>query len=125
MGAWGWIVLYVLAFAVVQLLVYRYLRSDDDEETPLFSSTPTTRDRAGAEEVRSVENPVWTDDRTRIDGHRRTDDRTGSDDRGRDDRTRDGPSAGGSSTVVCPQCGAENESGYTYCRGCVGPMAVR
>jgi len=29
------------------------------------------------------------------------------------------------SVVVCPRCGTENETGYTYCRDCVGPMTAR
>lgn len=50
MGMWGWIVLYVLLFSVLQLLIYRYLRGD--EETSFLRSTPT-----GAETV-SLEDPA-------------------------------------------------------------------
>lgn len=88
MGVWGWIVVYVLLFSLVQLLVYRYLRSDED--APLFRSTPPNADPAAVEELR--------DDRPRSDDP---------------------------SVVVCPRCGEENETGYTYCRNCVGPMAAR
>lgn len=89
MGVWGLIVLYVLLFSVVQLLIYRYFQNDED--APLFSSTPPNRDPAAIEEIRNV------------------------DERGHDDP----------SVVVCPRCGTENERGYTYCRSCVSPMAVR
>ena len=88
MGVWGWIVLYVLLFSLVQLLIYRYLRSDDDAS--VFRSTPPNADPAAFEELR--------------DDRRRSDD---------------------PSVVVCPRCGAENETGYTYCRNCVSPMAAR
>ncbi|MFC7082260.1 DUF7577 domain-containing protein [Halorussus caseinilyticus] len=90
MGVWGWIVLYVLLFSLLQLLIYRYLRSDED--APLFRSTPPNREPAPVEEIRDF------------------DDRSQSDD---------------PSVVVCPRCGAENDTGYTYCRNCVSPMAAR
>ncbi|WP_115863486.1 DUF7577 domain-containing protein [Halorussus litoreus] len=88
MGVWGWIVLYVLAFSLVQLLIYRYLRSDED--APLFNSTTPNRDPAAFEEFAA-------------------DDRPHSDD---------------PSVVVCPRCGTENATGFTYCRNCVNPMAA-
>ncbi|MFC4550239.1 MULTISPECIES: zinc ribbon domain-containing protein [Halorussus] len=89
MGVWGWIVLYVLLFSLVQLLLYRYLRSDDD--APLFRSTPPNADRVALEEVTEFDE-------------RRTDD---------------------PGTLVCPNCGEENETGYTYCRSCVRPITAR
>ena len=49
MGVWGWIVLYVLLFSLVQLAIYRYLRSDED--APLFRSTPSNPDSVGLEDV--------------------------------------------------------------------------
>ncbi|NEU55580.1 zinc ribbon domain-containing protein [Halorussus sp. MSC15.2] len=90
MGVWGWIVLYVLLFSLVQLLIYRYLRSDED--APLFRSTPPNRETTPLEEVRE------------LDDRRRNDD---------------------PSVVVCPRCGTENDTGYTYCRNCVSPMSAR
>ncbi|MFC4450948.1 DUF7577 domain-containing protein [Halorussus aquaticus] len=90
MGVWGWIVLYVLLFSLVQLLIYRYLRSDED--APLFRSTPPNRETAPLEEVREL------------------------DDRHRNDDPL---------VVVCPRCGTENDTGYTYCRNCVSPMSAR
>jgi ribosomal protein L40E len=90
MSVWGWIVLYVLLFSLLQLLIYRYLRSDED--APLFRSTPPNRETAGIKEVREFEE------------RRRSDD---------------------PSVVVCPRCGTENETEYTYCRDCVGPMTAR
>ena len=90
MSVWGRIVLYVLLFSLLQLLIYRYLRSDED--APLFRSTPPNRETTGIEEVREFEE------------RRRSDD---------------------PSVVVCPRCGTENETGYTYCRDCVSPMTAR
>ena len=90
MGVWGWIVLYVLLFSLVQLLIYRYLRSDED--APLFRSTPPNRESISIEDVRDFEDRQRSDD---------------------------------PSVVVCPRCGAENDTGYTYCRNCVSPMAAR
>jgi hypothetical protein len=90
MGVWGWIVLYVLLFSLVQLLIYRYLQSDED--APLFRSTPPNPETAHIEEVREFEERPRSDD---------------------------------PSVVVCPRCGTENNTGYTYCRNCVGPMSAR
>jgi ribosomal protein L40E len=90
MGVWGWIVLYVLLFSLLQLLIYRYLRSDED--APLFRSTPPNRETTAVEEVRELE-----------------------------DRQRSNDPA----VVVCPRCGTENETGFTYCRSCVNPMTAR
>jgi hypothetical protein len=96
MGVWGWIVLYLLLFVLLQLLIYRYLRSDED--APLFSSTAPNGDPAAIEEFTNL------DDRTHVE------------DRGRSDDP---------SVVVCPRCGTENETGFTYCRNCVSPMTAR
>ena len=90
MGVWGWIVLYVLLLSLLWLVIYRYLRSDED--AALFHSTPPAREHSPVEDVREFE------------------DRTRSDD---------------PSVVVCPRCGTENETGFTYCRNCVNPMAAR
>jgi ribosomal protein L40E len=95
MGVWGWIVLYVLLFALLQLLIYRYLRSDED--APLFRSTPPNRETTPVEE-------------TPIEEVREFEERRRSDD---------------SSVTVCPRCGVENDTGYTYCRNCVSPMSAR
>lgn len=115
MGVWGWIVLSLLLFSVAQLLVYRYLREEaeaEEEETPLFSSTPVTRDRVGIEEMGRFEDRARGDDAEQND-------------RQRDDSATNGVERDASSVAVCPQCGTENETGYTYCRNCVSPMAVR
>ena len=90
MGVWGWIVLYVLLFSLLQLLIYRYLQSDED--SPLFRSTPPNREPAAMEEFRNL------DDRQRSEDP---------------------------SLVVCPRCGTENETGYTYCQNCVSPITAR
>jgi len=115
MGAWGWIVLSLLLFSVAQLLVYRYVRNEteeEEEETPLLRSTPVTRDRVGIEEIGRVEN------RARVEDHERND-------RQRDDSATNRVERDASSVAVCPRCGTENETGYTYCRNCVSPMTVR
>lgn len=90
MGVWGWIVLYVLLFTLLQLFIYRYLRSDED--AALFRSTPPNREPAVVEDIPDFDDRVESDD---------------------------------PSVVVCPRCGTENETGYTYCRNCVGAMTAR
>lgn len=96
MGVWVWIILYVILFSLLQLLVYRYLRSDDDAS--LFQSTPPNGEPGSVEDVRDFE------ERHRFEERKRSND---------------------PSVVVCPRCGAENETGYTYCRNCVSPMTAR
>ena len=50
MNVWGWILLYVVVFSVLQLLIYRYLRSDDD--APLLRSAPRGAEQTPGEDVR-------------------------------------------------------------------------
>lgn len=47
MDVWGWVVLYVLLFALLQFLLYRYLR--DEEHTPM-QSAPASFDPTGLED---------------------------------------------------------------------------
>ncbi|WP_158055483.1 DUF7577 domain-containing protein [Halorussus halophilus] len=53
MSVWGLIVLYVLAFSLLQLLLYRYLRSDDDRA--LFRSTPPSSDLSAMDDLNDFE----------------------------------------------------------------------
>lgn len=99
MNVWGWIVLYVVLFSVLQLLIYRYLRSDDD--APLLRSTPPGADQSVSDDVRN--------------------------DYVLDELAEDEPTTDASdSTDVrhCPHCGTTNGSGYTYCRECIEPLGV-
>ncbi len=50
MNVWGWIVLYVVLFVGLQLLIYRYLRSDDD--AALVASTPSGSDGHVPDDIR-------------------------------------------------------------------------
>ncbi|WP_458187417.1 DUF7577 domain-containing protein [Haladaptatus sp. NG-WS-4] len=50
MNVWGWIVLYVVLFAGLQLLIYRYLRSGED--SLLFRSTPPSPEQSAPDDVR-------------------------------------------------------------------------
>lgn len=95
MGVWGWIVLYVLLFSLLQLAIYRYLRSDED--APLFRSTPSNADSVALEDVADFDAADLETSRT-------------GDERG---------------STSCPRCGTDNEPGYTYCRNCVSPMTAR
>jgi len=38
MDVWAWIILYILVFALLQFVLYRYLH--DDDSVPLSQSTP-------------------------------------------------------------------------------------
>lgn len=105
MNVWGWIVLYVVVFSLLQLLIYRYLRSDDD--SPLLHSTPPGAEQVGAEDVPAVED---------VRNDRVLDEFGQGDDSDRHD--------GDSDLRRCPHCGTENRALYTYCRDCVEPLGV-
>lgn len=94
MGVWGWIILYVLLFALLQFLLYRYLRNE--EQTPM-QSAPASFD------------PTGLDDRL--------DDRF-------EESTEDEQPDGDENNHQCRHCGAVNDSVYTYCRNCVNPLVV-
>lgn len=102
MDVWVWIVLYVLVFALFQLLVYRYFHDDDGASVSNPSGDPSQfgRPQDGHRLPRSAE-------RTADDGQ--------SDDSGSDD---------GASVRRCPHCGTENDRSFTYCRNCVSPLSM-
>jgi len=64
MGVWGWIVLYVLLFSLLQLFVYRYLRSDGDANADhaVFRATPPNAESAGVDEAADFEDFPRNDD---------------------------------------------------------------
>ena len=98
MGVWGWIILYVLLFALLQFLLYRYLRNE--EQTPL-QSAPTSFD------------PTGLDDR--LDNQF---------DENIEESTEDEPPDGDENNRRCSHCGAKNGAVYTYCRNCVNPLVA-
>lgn len=49
MELWGWIIAYVVGFAILQLVVYRYLRNGED--TDLLQTTPPNRESARPDET--------------------------------------------------------------------------
>lgn len=91
MNVWGWIILYVVLFVGLQLLIYRYLRSEDD--SPLFASTPSGPDGRVPDDIR---RDSILEEFNESDSDRR----------------------------VCPHCGTENGTEYTFCRECIGPLGV-
>ncbi|WP_254525327.1 DUF7577 domain-containing protein [Natrinema caseinilyticum] len=107
MALWGWLIGYLVLFALLHLLLYYlYARRDDgdSERAPTFADP----NRAS---IRSSPGP---------DRYPRTADDVGDADRRIDDRDRD--VAG--ETVRCPHCGAPNVSDqtYTYCWNCISGL---
>ncbi|WP_266078842.1 DUF7577 domain-containing protein [Haladaptatus caseinilyticus] len=94
MNVWGWIILYVVLFAGLQLLIYRFLRSDED--SPLLQSTPSSAERGAPDEVRKESVLEEFSEANQADPSIRR----------------------------CPHCGTENGAEYTFCRECIGPLGV-
>ena len=92
MDVWGWIVLYVLLFALLQFLLYRYLREEDS--SPL-QSAPASFDPTGLDDhVADGGEEPGLEGAAGLDEDRRQ----------------------------CSHCGTVNDTDYTYCRNCVNPM---
>lgn len=98
METWGWIIVYLVGFALFQLLLFRYFADDSSVNGASFGSSeasaPRTVDRA---------QPIQEPGR-QVAGERD------------DDEDEDG--------VHCRQCGAFNddEQTYTYCRECLAQL---
>jgi hypothetical protein len=103
MDVWGWILVYAVGLALLQVLVYRYLWQQGGSlagEAPFSSDTrpdesrrPRPRDALPTREADS-----W------LDMHREEE-----------------QEPAGSAIRRCPNCGADNEldQTYTYCWNCV------
>lgn len=104
-GIWRWILLYVLALVVLQVLVYYYIQRGGDRGVP--SPTASNGGRAGAAEEKHGPTEEWPSAATRGDGDRAS------------------PAAEGS--IRCPHCGTTNdlEANYRFCRYCVRELNVR
>jgi hypothetical protein len=92
MELWGWILVYLVGFTLLQLVLFRYF--GDGASASGASVSPDE-----ASPPRSAE------------GHNAVAD-TGPEATGSDDA--DG--------VSCRQCGTRNADGYTYCRECLGQL---
>lgn len=99
MELWGWLIVYVVLFALLHLVLYVFYakrESDDRSPAPSFADG----NRAG---TRYSSSP---------DGY------PGSNDEVDVDREIDGE------TVRCPHCGATNEADqtFTYCWNCISTL---
>ncbi|RQH03288.1 DUF7577 domain-containing protein [Natrarchaeobius oligotrophus] len=106
MELWGWLVGYVVLFALLHLVLYYvYARRDDGEGTSSPSFADPNRARS-----QSAPGP----DRY----PRATDDVPGVDPPPRDARDLDGE------TIRCPHCSARNaaDQTFTYCWHCVSTL---
>lgn len=107
MELWGWLIGYVVLFALLHLLLYYYyVRREGDDR----SSTPSITDG----------NYTGTRYASRPDRYPgATDDTDAEPDPNRDrDREFEGE------TIDCPHCGARNESDqtFTYCWNCISTL---
>lgn len=104
MELWGWLIGYVVLFALLHLvLYYLYVRRDDDGDPAPSLADP---DRASVQSSPGPDRyPRASDDVDDADGVDR-------------DREHEGE------TVRCPHCGAPNEADqtFTYCWNCVSAL---
>ncbi|MFC4247181.1 hypothetical protein ACFOZ7_09240 [Natribaculum luteum] len=99
MELWGWLVGYVILFALLHLLLYYFYARDESDEQSLSPSF-ADGNRAGA---RYSSSP---------DGY------PGSSDEVDSDPEFDGE------TIRCPHCGVRNEADqtFTYCWNCISTL---
>ncbi|WP_101294171.1 zinc ribbon domain-containing protein [Halegenticoccus soli] len=114
MDIWGWIVLYAVGLAVLQLLVYRYLW---DRDEPFAEHGRPTSERDGAD--REVRDERGRRERARGEG---PDHFAGTWWGTPTPESRPSFGAGGAEAGErrCPHCGAENEpdATFVFCRNC-------
>lgn len=105
MGVWEFVLVYLAAFVLVQLAIYRYLRGRQGDDARVAFAGPSSPDG------------VPGDDRDRRDARERRDPRVVQEaaerPRGSDDARR-----------RCPSCGATNDPDepYTFCRNCASRL---
>jgi len=109
MDVWQWVLLYAAFLALVQLLIYYYLRRGRDRQSMTVSGAGDRGRTNGAVPNSSGlrEMPGSPDDG---DAGAETDPRSDADE----------------TTLVCPHCGARNdrEPTFTYCRNCVSQLGA-
>lgn len=113
MEVWQWVLVYALLLVLIQVFVYFYLRSGDDERSFGLSNEG---DRTGSTQPSGVPGQSFTQPRQ----HRRDPDDAPDDVRPRHAVSPD------DDAIICPHCGARNEreSIYTYCRSCTTQLGV-
>lgn len=101
MNLWGWVIAYALVFALLQLVVYYYLRRDANGQSVTVSVSGDGGQSGGTPPTPSAYPEASVEGTT-------------TDPTGDDDRLR------------CPHCGAPNERDgmYTYCRHCTKRLSA-
>lgn len=108
MGVWEFVVVYLAAFVLVQLAIYRYLRGRGDENgTRMTFAGPPNADRG----------PGDDHERRDLHDHERREHRTLKE-------PTDHPRDEEEPVQRCPSCGATNEPDgpYTFCRNCASRL---
>jgi hypothetical protein len=100
MEVWAWLTVYLVGFALLQLVLYRYFRQGGSGEQP--AGSPNNHGM-GADAGRDP----WVDSP-----------------REQADHAPDSTPGDASGGVRCKHCGAVNESEatFTYCRECAQPL---
>lgn len=111
MGVWEFVVVYLAAFVLVQLAIYRYLRGRRGEEARVTFAGPSSADRVPRDDGVTRDDRLTRDDREPREGRRIQDVSDGR--REREDSIR-----------RCPSCGASNDPDepYTFCRNCASRL---
>jgi len=99
METWAWLVAYLIGFALLQMVLYRYFQQDDrTSEQPAHGRGDHTGASADTVTDRSADTSS--------------------------DHARESPSGSESGGVHCRNCGAVNEAEatFTYCQECLEPL---
>lgn len=109
MGVWEFVLVYLGAFLVVQLVLYRYLRNRSGERTGFTFAGPPNADHGPGEGPGQDRGEAGR--RRELRDRQRPEERADAD---ADDAVR-----------RCPNCGATNDpsGSYTFCRNCASRLA--
>ena len=115
MEVWQWVLVYAAFLALVQLLVYYYLRRGRESQSVALSGSADPGQHNGAVPHRSPyhDAPGSGEDAERPQGP--------------DELERDhAVDPDGGDAIVCPHCGTRNEreSIYTFCRSCASQLGT-
>lgn len=111
MDIWQWVLVYAALLALLQVLLYFYMRDGEDGQSIAFSGGGEHGQRNGTVPHQSPYHDLSGNVTDQESAPRDSDEHQSVPDE---------------NTLVCPHCGAHNDrdSVYTYCRNCVTQLGI-